>query len=150
MSAAEMIQAARQLATRAHQGQKDKAGADYIDHPRRVASHTRTHADPAWQSQAVATAWLHDVLEDTPVTRDELARHFPVEVVEAVEALTRQDGEAAEAYYARVRSNPLARAVKHADLDDNTDPTRMALLDTPTRTRLQKKYAHARKALSTT
>lgn len=150
MSNPSMIHDARQLATRAHRGQTDKAGADYIDHPRRVASGALAHADPAWQAETVAAAWLHDVLEDTPVTRDELARRFPAEVVEAVEALTRHDGEPADDYYARVRANPIARAVKHADLDDNTDPQRMRLLDLPTQQRLRQKYARARQALAIT
>ena len=150
MSNPSMIHDARQLATRAHRGQTDKAGADYIDHPRRVASGALAHADPAWQAETVAAAWLHDVLEDTPVTRDELARRFPAEVVEAVEALTRHDGEPVDDYYARVRANPIARAVKHADLDDNTDPQRMRLLDLPTQQRLRQKYARARQALAIT
>ena len=50
MSNPSMIHDARQLATRAHRGQTDKAGADYIDHPRRVASGALAHADPAWQA----------------------------------------------------------------------------------------------------
>ena len=54
MSDPSMIHAARQLATRAHRGQTDKAGADYIDHPRRVASGALAHADPAWQAETVA------------------------------------------------------------------------------------------------
>ena len=50
MSNPSMIHDARQLATRAHRGQTDKAGAAYIDHPRRVADGALAHADPAWQA----------------------------------------------------------------------------------------------------
>ena len=67
-----------------------------------------------------------------------------------MEALTRHDGEPVDDYYARVRANPIARAVKHADLDDNTDPQRMRLLDLPTQQRLRQKYARARQALAIT
>jgi len=46
-------------------------------------------------------------------------------------------------YHARVRANDLARSVKHADLHDNLDPQRMALLDEATFTRFAAKYGKA-------
>ncbi len=142
-----MVQAARDMATTAHRGQTDKAGAEYIGHPRRVAAAVSSHARSEWLPQAQAAAWLHDVLEDTAVTAEQLTARFPAEVVQAVRALTRRPGQNQEAYYAAVRANPIARAVKHADLDDNTDPERVAALDAPTRERLRVKYAHAREQL---
>ena len=142
-----MVRAARELATAAHRGQVDKAGRDYIEHPRRVVAAVAAHAAPERLPQAQAAAWLHDVVEDTDVTAEQLRADFPPEVVDAVEALTRRPGQDPEDYYAGVKADPIARAVKNADLDDNTDPDRLALLDAATRERLLAKYAKARAAL---
>ncbi|MDO4918294.1 HD domain-containing protein [Kocuria sp.] len=139
---------AREIATRAHHGQTDKTGADYIDHPRRVADRVRHHAPADHLEAAQTVAWLHDVVEDTPVTLDDLRAEFPAEVVSGVDAMTRQADEDQDAYYRRVLADPLARVVKQADLDDNTDPARTALLDADTRARLERKYAHAREVLA--
>lgn len=138
----DLVQLAREIATRAHQGQTDKAGAPYITHPARVAA--RVAGDP----KAEMVAWLHDVVEDTSVTLDDLARDFPADVVSAVDAITRRPDEDPGAYYRRVAADPLALKVKYADLDDNSAPDRLALLDPETRDRLLEKYAHAREALA--
>lgn len=94
------LQLAESLARRVHAGDVDKAGVPYIEHPRRVAAKLT-------KPNARTVAWLHDVLEDTPTTESELRAQFDGEVVDAVVALTRIDGEAPEAYYARVRANEL-------------------------------------------
>ena len=87
---------------------------------------------------------MHDVLEDDPeTTEDELRVQFDDAIVDAVVALTRVKGEADEVYYARVRCNELARQVKHADIHDNLDPLRTALLDPATVERLGTKYGKA-------
>lgn len=136
-----MVSLAEQVATRAHAGQVDKAGVAYITHPARVAARLNT---PVTQT----AGWLHDVVEDTGTTLEGLAgAGFSPEVVAAVDALTRRPGEEPNAYYVRVAANASAVAVKHADLDDNTDPARMAHLDAKTRDRLDRKYAHARAVL---
>lgn len=144
----DLVARARALAARAHAGQVDKAGAPYIGHPGRVAVHVAQHAGAGDLEAARAVAWLHDVVEDTPVTLAELAQQFPAGIVAAVDAMTKRAGEERDAYYERVRANPIARAVKHADLDDNTDPARTTRLDPDARERLAAKYAHARAALS--
>lgn len=133
---------AEQLAREAHEGQVDKAGNPYITHPARVAARV---ADDEY---AAAAAWLHDVVEDTDVTLSDLEARFPTEVTDAVDALTRRDGEAPADYYARVRQVPLALQVKLADLEDNSDPARLALLDAATRDRLTAKYARAHAELT--
>lgn len=132
---------AEAIARTAHRGQVDKAGYPYADHPARVA------AQLAGDDVAMTVGWLHDVVEDTSVTLSALADEFPPEVVRAVDALTRRSGEAPEHYYARVKSDPLALRVKLADLADNSDPARLAELDTHVRERLERKYAHARLVL---
>lgn len=127
--------AAGQIAEAAHAGQLDNAGQPYIEHPRRVAARVPDRLKPV--------ALLHDVVEDTHVTFDDLRRTFPDWIVAAVEALTHRSGETRAAYYARVAANPDAVVVKLADIDDNTDPDRLAALDEPTRTRLVARYAFA-------
>lgn len=144
----DLVSQAKDVATRAHQGQTDKTGAPYIGHPERVATHVAHHAAAEDLEEARAVAWLHDVVEDTQITLDDLARQFPATVVAAVDAMTKRPDEERDAYYRRVRSNRIARAVKNADLDDNTDPARTAQLDPATRQRLAAKYDHARSVLS--
>lgn len=71
---------AKAIARGAHQGQTDKAGRPYLEHPARVAS--RVNGD----STAEVIAWLHDVVEDTNITLKDLAQQFPPTVVDAVDA----------------------------------------------------------------
>ena len=95
----------------------------------------------------VVVAWMHDVVEDTGVTLQEVESEFGAAIAAAVNAITRRPAEADSDYYARVKANPIALTVKAADLTDNTDPARLALLDPELRARLEVKYAHARQAL---
>lgn len=135
----QVVEKARQLAEEAHAGQTDKAGEPYIGHVSRVAASV-VPQEPAF----IAAALLHDVVEDSPVSLDDLAAQgFPPEVVTAVGLLTRQKHVPSEDYYRRIRSNPIALAVKLSDIADNADPVRLARLDTPTRERLITKYRTA-------
>jgi hypothetical protein len=95
---------------------------------------------------AEVVAWLHDVVEDTDVTLDEIDRDFGRRIADAVDAITRRDGEG-DRYYRRVAANPIARLVKVHDIADNTAPERTAKLDPATRDRLAAKYLHARELL---
>ena len=149
LNGGELVERARSIAVAAHAGQLDKAGADYIGHPARVAA----RLDDA---EGQAAAWLHDVIEDTRdlepprgVTADDLlAQGIPGRVVDAVKALSHTDGEPRARYYERVKAaGDLAVRVKLADIGDNTDPERLAQLDAATRERLVRKYAAARVAL---
>ena len=135
------VAAAKAIATIAHRGQTDKVGVTYIEHPRRVAGRL---TDPT----QVAAAWLHDVIEDCGVTADDLiAAGISREVVDAVVLLTRTEANEGDGYYRAIRKNPIALAVKLADIEDNTDPARTALLTAEKRERLAAKYAHAREIL---
>jgi hypothetical protein len=131
----DLVGRAERFATRWHAGQTDKLGAPYISHPRRVAARLTVP-----EQQAVA--WLHDVLEDTGATRDDLlAAGFPPDLVAAVDALTRRPGEAEHDYLARVCGCTLTINVKRADIADNRDPHRIARLPDPAlRRRLTEKY----------
>lgn len=110
---------ALQIATRAHAGQRDKGGHDYIGHPLRVAERCAT-------PQAKIVALLHDTLEDTPLTAQYLTQQgFPDLIVEALQSLTRNRDEDYDDYISRAASNPIGRQVKLADLEDNMDLRRL-------------------------
>lgn len=137
-----IVERAKDLAHRAHTGQVDKAGRPYIEHVARVAA--AVSDDP----EAEAVAWLHDVLEDCPQFEEEFWHNTPARVSKAVDKMTRWSGMESKHYYVRVRNNPLALRVKLADIDDNSDEARLALLDDKTAARLRRKYANVRKALT--
>ncbi|MER7280518.1 HD domain-containing protein [Dactylosporangium sp. NPDC000244] len=134
---------ARELAYAAHEGQVDKAGAPYFEHVAEVARRLEEHGD-----EAVMAGYLHDIVEDTDVTLDQLrAMGFPDEVVRAVDAVTWRDGEDYMDLIARAAADPLGRLVKLADNATNSDEERLALLDSATAERLRRKYARAREVL---
>jgi hypothetical protein len=132
---------AEALARRAHAGQVDKLGVDYIHHPEAVAGIVR--ANHPGDVTAVVVAWLHDVVEDTEVGLAEIRAEFGDAVADAVGAITRRDGEDPDAYYDRVAANATTLKVKRADLTNNADPARTALLSPNVRERLAAKYQHA-------
>lgn len=110
-----MIERAREFATKAHEGQTrwDKT-TPYITHPQAVANAVDDEAKPV--------AWLHDVLEDCPVDAGHLlAAGFTPEIVTAVEAMTKHQGEDYGEYLIRVAANPIARRVKIADIGHNLE-----------------------------
>ena len=144
----EMIRLADSIAEQAHAGQVDKIGRPYITHVRRVAFRlrnlTREHPQLAEKLPMLyIVALLHDTVEDTPVTLPYLARLFAAPMIDAIDALTRREGENYEAYLQRVASNELAVWVKRADIEDNTDPERLSRLDEKSRERLVDKYEFA-------
>ena len=107
------------MAAHAHAGQVDKAGQPYLLHVLRVMSHMTTDDERI-------VAILHDVVEDSDYTIEDVrAEQFPEEVVAAVALLTKPDSADYEKYVAAVSGNPLARAVKLADLEDNMDVRRI-------------------------
>lgn len=135
---------AEAIARRAHEGQVDNAGEPYIEHPRRVAERAAVLGGPQWGAEAAAAAWLHDVVEDTDTSIEDLAAEgIPTDVLDAVALVTKTDGQVAEQYFAGIRTNRLALLVKTADLIDNTDPVRVGKLDAETRDRLGAKYARS-------
>lgn len=112
------LQKALQLAQKAHRHQKDKGGVDYFFHPITVALMCK---DP----QAQIVALLHDVMEDSDITVQDLKHAgFSDSILEALSCLTRND-ESYEDYIERIKSNPLAKMVKLADLTHNMDLSRI-------------------------
>lgn len=136
-----MIDIALAIARKAHAGQVDKAGVDYIQHPLYVASQVKTE-------QEKAVALLHDVLEDSDITAaDLLAYGLSNEVVTAVQTLTKKKGQSYQDYLEKVKSNNLARVVKLADLKHNSDLSRLKTVSNTDYERV-KKYKNAIRYLS--
>lgn len=137
----DLEQLAITIATSAHAGQFDKAGKPYILHPLRVMNMlTRTHLR--------IIAVLHDVLEDSAMDcGDLLGLGFPHEIVQAVVVLTKGDDETYNEYLRRIKLDNMACAVKFADLEDNLNSERLAVLPEDTRKYLEEKYKKAQKFL---
>lgn len=124
-----------------HAGQVDKSGEAYISHPLRVAM--RMHS-----TDGVIAALLHDVKEDCGVSDDDLrAIGASDDVIIAVDLLTKKAGMSYDDYLLAIKANPLALAVKLADIADNTDINRLAKLPQLTAARLIDKYTKALKIL---
>ena len=127
-----MLELALSIATKAHRGQFDKVGIDYIEHPIYVASQVDSEEEKA-------VALLHDVIEDSSVTADELLNAgLPETVVTAVQILSKKKGQDYQTYLKTVKSNPLARAVKLADLKHNSDLLRLETITDKDLERLEK------------
>ncbi len=127
-----MVHVALKLATIAHSGQFDKGGKPYILHPISVAKIVETEEEKT-------VALLHDVIEDTPVTLEELRENgFPESVVVAVDVLTKRPGVDYEDYIQGVKQNTLALAVKIADMTHNMDLSRIQNPTTKDYARIEK------------
>ena len=130
-----MLDRAIEIAKIAHEGQVDKGGHPYIDHPFRVMNNVETVEEKI-------VAVLHDAVEDSDLTIEDLkAAGFNEVIVEAIAAITKQEGEKRKDYLKRVMNNSLALKVKIADMSDNADISR---IPNPTdkdkeRTRIYKK-----------
>lgn len=136
-----LLELALALARRAHEGQTDKGGEPYIGHVERVVARVDSPT-------AKIAAALHDVVEDTAVTLPDLAEAgFPPAVVRAVDALTRRPGEPYTQFVWRAGMDAVAREVKMADLLDNSDAARLALLPREDAERLSAKYGEAMRLL---
>ena len=130
---------ALRIAYESHAGQLDKCGVPYVFHPYHLAEQMPDEA-------TTCAALLHDVVEDTGITLDELARSFPTDVVDAVRLLTHEEDVPYLDYVRAIAMHPIARTVKRADLLHNLDDTRFAgQADVPKRdiARRRKKYTAA-------
>lgn len=143
MTGSMTLQSALSYAELKHAGQVDKNGCPYIEHPIRVASYVDGET-------AKIVAVLHDVLEDTDATIDELrASGADDTIIEALSLLCHSDDQPYLQYIKAISMNPLAKSVKLADLADNTDEYRLMLLPEETRDRLVRKYRQAFELLNT-
>lgn len=134
-----MIEDAVTFAAQAHAGQTDRLDAPYIYHALRVLIGVREAGGSEVESVA---AVLHDVVEDTDTTLDEIEELFGPQVAVLVDAVSRREGESYENYMARlVTAGASAIRIKRADLADNSNPQRLAQLPPETRRELEAKYA---------
>ena len=113
-----LVEAADRFAEEKHRGQKDKAGKPYIEHPRAVAALVSGELEKT-------VALLHDTVEDTDASIQEIRQRFGDTVADAVDCMTHREGVPYMEYIAKIAQNPLARMVKLADLTHNMDLTRI-------------------------
>ena len=123
---------AMKLCYQAHRYQTDKSGIPYIFHPIHLAEQMEDEA-------TTVTALLHDVVEDSAYTlRDLEAMGFAPDVLEALSLLTHEETVLYMDYIAAIKQNPIARAVKLADLAHNSDLTRLDTVDAKALARVEK------------
>lgn len=106
------------IAYNAHTNQYDKAGVPYIYHPIHLAEQMNTELE-------CIVALLHDVVEDTDITFDELEKDFSIEVVEILKLLTHDKNVDYMEYVKAIKKNPIAKKIKIADINHNSDETRL-------------------------
>ncbi len=124
----------------AHKDQVDKSDLPYVFHPFHLAEQMKTE-------DTAVVALLHDVVEDTDYTLDDLrGMDYPPQVIEALGLLTHDKTVPYLEYVAAIKENPIARAVKLADLRHNSDMSRLDYVDEKVERRIQK-YAEAIKLL---
>lgn len=134
---------AMKLAYDAHHGQLDCNGVPYIFHPYHLAEQMKDEL-------TTCVALLHDVVEDTNATIEELESEFPKEVTDAVRLLTHDKSTDYFDYIRAIKANPIAKAVKLADLSHNQDESRIIDPAAVTERKLKhwrEKYSKARKIL---
>ncbi len=137
------------IAEDAHAAQTDKLGAPCVQHVQRVVDRVADLAPDEISAACQTADALHDLIEDTGWTLDDLrAEGFPPEVVDAVDSVTKRDGEDYFDMVRRAAADPIGRWVKLADNLDNADPERAAQLPPEVRARLADKYADARAILA--
>lgn len=135
---------AMKIAYNAHHGQTDKSGLPYIFHPYHLA-------EQMTDETSTCVALLHDVVEDTPLSLDDLAQEFPPAVIDALRLLTHTPDVDYFDYVRAICQNPVARQVKLADLAHNSDETRFidcSTISADALTRRREKYAKARAILA--
>ena len=139
----ELTNKALRIAYNAHHGQLDYNGIPYIFHP----IHLAEQMDDEF---SCCVALLHDVVEDTDVTMEELAQEFPAAVIDALKLMTHGDDVEYFTYVAAIKHNPIAKKVKLADIAHNSDQSRCIGCDISPKKmeRWKAKYEKATKILT--
>ena len=119
------------IAYNAHQNQFDKANIPYIYHPIHIAEQMDTELE-------CIVALLHDVVEDTDITLNDLEKEFPQEVIDLLKILTHDKKIGYIEYIKKVKTNPIATKIKIADLKHNSDITRLENITTTDLKRIEK------------
>jgi len=134
----QFLEKAISVATQAHGTQLDKGGKLYILHPMAVMESL-----PVEDMDGRIVAVLHDVVEDTSVTLQDLGQWLPLSLVLAVDAMSKRKGESNRLYWARCKANRIAARVKVADMRHNSSPERLACLSYAEQEYLSEKYKEA-------
>ncbi len=138
----ELTVKAMNIAYEAHNGQYDRGGVPYVFHPYHLAEQMD-------DEYSTCVALLHDVVEDTDLTLEDLAKDFPMEVVDAVGVLSRDMNLTYFDYVRTVKANPISTKVKLADLNHNLDQSRIPLQKRSARTKeLKERYLYSIKILN--
>ena len=128
----ELTKKALILSFAAHKNQVDKSGIPYVYHPYHLAEQMETE-------EATVVALLHDVVEDTDYTLNDLQKMgFPDSVIEALHLMTHDPKIPYLDYVKKMKANPIASAVKLADLKHNSDLSRLNSVDATALARVQK------------
>ena len=128
----DMTKKAMKLCFEAHKDQVDKSGMPYVFHPFHVAEQMQDEI-------TTTVALLHDVVEDTDYTLADLSEMgFPEAVMDALALLTHDPSVPYMEYVAKIKHNPVARAVKLADLMHNSDTARLGCVSENDAQRLEK------------
>lgn len=139
-----LVRDAYRIAVHAHRGIDRKNGEPYINHPLRVARRLRNYSPVI-----VAIALMHDAVEDSDLTLDDLrSLNMPEGLVRAVDALTKREGEEYMNAVIRAAHNPLARLVKLCDNLDNSSPSQLACFSEEKREKQTLKYRVPRLVLA--
>ncbi len=136
----DLTKKALKISFNAHKDQLDKSGMPYVYHP----FHLAEQMDDEYST---CVALLHDVVEDTDTTLDDLAKIFPKEVTDAIALMTHDNNVPYLDYVRTIKSNPIASKVKLADLKHNSDLTRLDKVDDKALERVEK-YKKAIKILT--
>lgn len=136
----ELTKKAIKLCFEAHKGQLDKSGLPYVLHPVHIA-------EQMTDEYSTVVALLHDVVEDTQYTVDDLVNMgYPEQVIEAIKLLTHDKNVPYMEYIFALKNNKIAKAVKLADLEHNSDLTRLNVVDAKALKRVEK-YKQAKALL---
>ena len=129
------IEKAEAMARKAHKGAVDESGRPYIEHPERVAARME-------KPEEKVVGWLHDTVEDTDLTLEDIRQEFGSDTAEAVDAISHREGEPWAVYLMRVKANDVAKSVKISDLIDNSNLSRIPAVK-PKDVKRQAKYNRA-------
>lgn len=127
----ELTKKALKISFNAHKDQLDKSGMPYVYHP----FHLAEQMDDEYST---CVALLHNVVEDTDMTLDDLSKIFPKEVTDAIALMTHNDSVPYLDYVKEIKTNPIASKVKLADLKHNSDLTRLDTVDDKALERVEK------------
>ncbi len=128
----EQTKKAMKLCFEAHKEQLDKSGLPYVFHPYHLAEQMETE-------ETTVVALLHDIVEDAAYTIADLTKMgFAKPITDAIALMTHDDNVDYMDYVRKIKENPIAKAVKLADLKHNSDLTRLDRIDDKALSRKEK------------